>query len=232
MWIILVWIISTICYVPLYLERIGYSVPNALIQAKYLFVLVPIIFSLLFVGRKTSIKKWLHHLFTIKMEIEALVVCSVIAFCGIFCTSILDKEAWNEMSLLFSICYLFLMAILEEIAWRGFCLESVMKKRTAGIAVLIVSFEWAIWHIPMWMIRNSLGVNEVVFWLVYTVLVGNILGNCMIRYKNILVPIILHTIFNVCFLMKITISIMVVLGIWIGCLILKTVTEKRNALSE
>lgn len=56
MWIILVWIISTLCYMPLYFDKLGYEVPNTLIQMKYLFVVVPAIFSLICVKRKTSIK--------------------------------------------------------------------------------------------------------------------------------------------------------------------------------
>lgn len=226
MWIILVWILSTLCYLPLHFEKIGYSVPNALIQVKYLFVLVPILLSLLCVSTKTSINKWLHSLFVTKIENKAFIVCGVIAFCGIICTSIINVKEWKEMSSLFGICYLFFMAMLEEIAWRGFFLESIRQKKTEGIAVLIVSIEWAIWHIPMWLIRNSLDINEVFLWLVYTVLIGNILGSCMIRYKNILVPIILHTIFNVCFLMPITKSILIVLSIFIGSTILKNSKSK------
>ena len=226
MWIVLVWIISTVCYLPLYFERIGRSVPSALIQAKYLFVVIPIIFALMYVRRKTSIKKWLYKLFAIKIEIEAFVVCGIIAFCGILCTSIINIKAWNEISSLLGIVYLFFMAMLEEIAWRGFCLESMMKKKRENVAVLIVSLEWAIWHIPMWMIRNSLGIKEIALWLVYTILVGIILGNCMIKYKNILIPIILHTMFNVCFLMPITKSIIIVLLICTGVIILKNSKRK------
>lgn len=57
----------------------------------------------------------------------------------------------------------------------------------------------------------------------YTVLVGNILGKCMTRYKNILIPIILHTIFNVCFLMQIKIGVIVVLFLWVTVLIFEKI---------
>lgn len=223
MWIILVWIISTICYLPLYFEKSGYAVPNALIQMKYLFVIIPIVFALICVKSRTSIMKWLGGLFVQKVGIEPFVLCGAIAFCGILCTNIFVKEAWTGISLLFGTLYLLCMAALEEIAWRGFYLESLMQKRTEGIAVLIVSLEWAVWHIPMWMIRNSVGLYEIVFWLLYTVLVGNILGKCMTRYKNILIPIILHTIFNVCFLMQIKIGVIVVLFLWVTVLIFEKI---------
>lgn len=228
MWIILVWVISTFCYLPLYFDRLGYVVPNTLTQMKYLFVIVPIIFSLICVKKKgRGIKKWLCNLFVQKTELETFILCSVIALCGIVCTSILSRNAWNEASLLFNTLYLFLMAMLEEIAWRGFRLESMLKK-TKKFAILVVSLEWAIWHIPMWMMRNSLELKEIPFWLVYTVFVGIILGKCMVWYKNILVPVILHTIFNFCFLMPIKVNINVVLGVLLGVLIFERVKEKRN----
>ena len=230
MWIIFVWIVSTFCYLPLHFERLGYVVPNTLIQMKYLFVIVPIIFGLICVRRRTSIKKWLGNLFASKIEFEAMGVCGVIALCGILCTSILNREAWNGVSLLFSTLYLFLMATLEEIAWRGFRLESMLRK-TEKCAILVISLEWAIWHIPMWMVRNSLGLNEILFWLVYTVFVGNILGRFMIWYKNILVPIVLHIIFNLCFLMPIKINVMVVFCVLVGVLILGRIKGKRNTPS-
>lgn len=228
--IIFVWIISAMCYIPLYFEQLGYAVPNLLLQMKYLFVAVPIIIALICVKRETDIKKWFSGLFAQKIGIEPLVLCGVIGFCGILCTSILNKQAWDGISSLFSILYLFCMATLEEIAWRGLYLESTLQKRTERIAVLIVSLEWAVWHIPMWAIRNSLSVKEIAFWLIYTVLVGSILCKSMIRYKNILVPIILHTIFNVCFLIPIKINVVVVLCVWIGDFIFEKIKGKRNLL--
>ncbi len=230
MWIILVWIISASCYLPLHFERLGYAVPNVLIQAKYLFVIVPIVYSLICVNKKVNIKNWMRGLFVPKVEFEALILCSLIAFFGISCTSILNKEAWSEISLPFNILYLFCMATLEEIAWRGFRLEYILCKKTKGVAIFIVSLEWALWHIPMWVIRNSIGLNEIVFWLMYTVLIGSILGKCMVQYKNIIVPIILHTIFNVCFLMPIKISVIFVLCIWIGVLLFGKAKRKTSNL--
>ena len=225
MWILFVWIISTICYLPLYCEQSGYAVPNVLLQIKYFFVVIPIIAALVCIKRKGNIKNWLHGLFAQKTGVEPFALCGVIAFCGVLCTNILGRETINGISLVFSIIYLFYMAALEEIAWRGFWLESLLQKKTEKTAILIVSLEWAVWHIPMWMIRNSLGMDEIVFWFIYTVLVGCILGKCMIRYRNILVPMILHTVFNVCFLMPVKMGVIVVLFIWAAVYIFYKRTE-------
>lgn len=215
MWIMLVLIISTICYLPMYLEQLGCAVPDIFIQLKYFFVLIPIIFSLIYIKKKRGIKKWLRGLFVQKVGAEPLVLCGVIAFCGVLCTYLSDGKTIDGISLIFHAFYLFCMAALEEIAWRGFRLESLLQRKTENIAIRIVSMEWAIWHVPMWMIRNAVGMNEIFFWLIYTALVGTILGKCMVRYQNILVPMILHTVFNVCFLMPIQKGVIVVFFVWL-----------------
>ena len=222
MWIVLVWIVSTICYIPLLFDNLGYAVPSILLQMKYLFVEVPIIFSLICIRKHTSIKGWLGSLFARKIRFECWVICGVLALCGIVCTSIFSRAALSEQSSLFGALYLFLMATLEEIAWRGFRLDSMLKK-TEKYAIWIVSLEWAIWHIPMWMIRNSVGLDEILFWIVYTVFIGNILGRCMVRYKNIIVPVLLHTIFNLCYLLQIKVNALVAACILIGIIIYEEV---------
>lgn len=228
MWIILVWVISTLCYLPMYFAGVGYIVPNTLIQMKYLFVVIPLFISLVCVKKEgRHIKKWFCNMLMQKAEIEAFALCSVIALCGISCTRILGKEAWNLETILFNTLYLFLMATLEEIAWRGYRLDSLLKK-TSKLAILVVSFEWAIWHIPMWMIRNSLRGNEIPFWLVYTLCVGVILGKCMTWYKNILVPIILHTIFNICFLIPIEKNVIIVACVLLGMLVYNKLKRIRS----
>lgn len=232
MWILFVWIVSAICYLPLYFDTSGYAMPNILLQMKYLFVIVPIISALICVRRKVSIKKWLRGLFVHRIGIEPFVFCGLIAFCGILCTCMWGNAEWNGISLPIMALYLLCMATLEEIAWRGFYLEAILQKKKEQIAVWIVSAEWAVWHIPMWMIRNSLGLNEVIFWFMYTILVGNILGICMMRYKNIFVPIMLHTIFNICFLMPIKIGVIAVLCIWLGFLIYLHTANHTNCVSN
>lgn len=74
MWILFVWIVSAICYLPLYFDTSGYAMPNILLQMKYLFVIVPIISALICVRRKVSIKKWLRGLFVHRIGIEPFVL--------------------------------------------------------------------------------------------------------------------------------------------------------------
>lgn len=218
MWIILVWIISGLCYMPLYFQKIGYQVPGILIQTRYIFVFVPLIISLVYLG-KASIKKWIYSLITHKARFGIIGIIIVVACTGIIGTYIFDKVALNGIINPFSMGYLFIMALIEECAWRGFRLEQLQTKRCA---ILIVSLEWALWHIPMWVIRNSQGLIDVCVWIVYTVLVGIILGKCMTRYKNILAIAVLHTTFNVSFLMPVKGNVVAVL-----CLVIVLVVFEK-----
>lgn len=217
MWMLLVWIISTICYVPLFISHQGMAVPSMIINLRYAFVFVPLFLTLVFLLRNKGIKKWLIEMFELRVQVGALVCCLIIGVTGILFTNMLTMQEWKLQTLLVGMAYLFLMALIEEVAWRGYRLRIVAKKtKTEMVAILFVSLEWAVWHIPMWMIRNFIGIGEIIYWIIYTVIVGGILGKAFMRYRNILVPILLHTIFNVFFLMPIHINVFVVLGILVA----------------
>lgn len=216
MWTLLVWIISTICYVPLFITHQGMEVPSMILNLKYFFVLVPIFLTLVFLLRNKGLKKWLIGMFEINVQVGALLFCLIIAVTGVLFTNILTMQEWELQTLLVGIAYLFLMALLEEVAWRGYRLRIVATNKKEMVAILLVSLEWAVWHIPMWMLRNLIGIGEIIYWILYTVIVGCILGKAFMRYRNILVPILLHTIFNVFFLMPIHINMFVVLSILVA----------------
>ena len=118
------------------------------------------------------------------------------------------------------------MALIEEVVWRGYRLRSVAQNKKEVVAILFVSLEWAVWHIPMWAMRNLIGIGENAFWILYTVIVGCVLGKSFMRYRNILVPVLLHTIFNVFFLMPVHINLLVVLSIWIAIILFERIEEK------
>ena len=91
--------------------------------------------------------------------------------------------------------------------------------------------EEVVWHIPMWTMRNLIGIGEIAFWILYTVIVGCVLGKSFMRYRNILVPIFLHTIFNVFFLMPVHINMLVVLSILVAMIIFEFVGGNKSEKS-
>lgn len=231
MWTLLVWAFSAICYCPLYFSHQGADVPAMALKLKYLFILMPLFFTFLFLFRSKGVRKWVKGMFEFHVQPEAFALCLIAAAVGVFLSSIAAKQEWKPQTMLAGAAYLFCMAWIEEVAWRGYRLKAAMQDRKDATAVFLVSAEWAIWHIPMWVIRNGIGMEEIVFWILYTVTVGCILGESFVRYRNILVPVLLHTVFNVCFLMPVRINLMAALSIWIAFILFQRVKDKQKKTS-
>ena len=53
---------------------------------------------------------------------------------------------------------------------------------------------------PMWIIRNSLGMEQIACLCIWTLLVSVVLGITYYQCKNILLIAILHATFNTCYL--------------------------------
>jgi uncharacterized protein len=90
-----------------------------------------------------------------------------------------------EPSLLLALFSLFFFTpIFEEILFRGLVTHQLKQKFTPKISILVQAIIFSILHVQ---------------WLhvVYTFVLGLILGYCYEKYKNILYPILLHIGFNV-----------------------------------
>lgn len=137
-------------------------------------------------------------------HILALVTFSAVGILISYGYSFIMKEdvfqnAYPSITTLSAGCiYLFITAFVEEIAWRGFLLERVSRKN--GICgILFVGVIWAIWHIPMWIIRNSLGFEQIAYLFIWTILISVVLGITYYRCRNILLIAMLHASFNICY---------------------------------
>ena len=64
---------------------------------------------------------------------------------------------------------LFFGPIPEELGWRGYALDRLQARWSAGVASLILGLVWASWHLPLFWIAGTyhqqLGVGSVRFWL-------------------------------------------------------------------
>ena len=140
-------------------------------------------------------------------------------------TDVFKNTYSTVISLLTSFIYLLITAFAEEIAWRGFLLERLPFKNIKS--VLFVGAVWAVWHMPMWIIRNSLGMEQIVYLCIWTLLVSIVLGITYDQCRNILLIAIMHAIFNICYLAPIQYNIVVLATIiFVGTLLYKKSGKK------
>ncbi|MDE7261833.1 MAG: CPBP family intramembrane metalloprotease [Oscillospiraceae bacterium] len=208
LWTSIVYILSFLCYVPMLLRQLEIPVPDGLLHLKYGFVLIPALVTILFLLCERQTGDYLTGLFK-RISLKELAVCAAIALTGVLvtcCYSFLSRKplyssAYPSLaSLAVSCIYLFMTALAEEAAWRAFFFRSLAAGGEKTGAAVVTGAIWGIWHIPMWIIRNSLRLPEVIPLLVWVVLVSVVLGVFYYKFRNILSAALLHMICNICFL--------------------------------
>ena len=210
LWTALVLILSYLCYLPMFLEKKSIHISQVLLSSKYLFIIVPLLVSIFFMLRYRYLKKWLRALFVEKVKLKAIFSCIILGSIGlcfsiIYCLVVGNKDLFissypSVLAVVFNCSYLFVTALLEEMAWRGFLLNKLATAKGKEIALAYVGIIWVIWHIPMWAVRNSLGFSEILMYAIWTILISLILGILFYRNKNILIVSLSHMIFNTCFI--------------------------------
>jgi uncharacterized protein len=57
---------------------------------------------------------------------------------------------------LVNIIFLLIAALGEEIGWRGAALPALQSTRTALVSSIILGLCWGIWHLPFWLLQDSI----------------------------------------------------------------------------
>ena len=206
LWVSVVYVLSFICYVPTLLEQNGIIIPNILLYVKYLYVCIPSIAAVFLLICEQNVKVYFSQMFSGKITAKHILIWAVCMAAGILCsycysliTGVNVNIYLSSASLLANCIYLLITALVEEIAWRGFLLErSPFKKKI--ISVIFVGAVWAVWHMPMWIIRNSLSFGQIVWLCIWTVIVSVVLGMTYYQCRNILLTTMIHAAFNICYL--------------------------------
>lgn len=239
LWIALVWSLSFVCYLPMLLEKSGVGVPEVFIAAKYLFVAVPLIVSVIFAAVSGEFIKWLRGMFAIKITKNPVIYCVAAGTLGLTFSLIYSFVEGNPnlfydnyptaISVVTGSIYLFFTAMLEEIAWRGYLLNTLSNNGKTHIALLCTGISWSVWHIPMWTIRNSLELGETALYFVWTFLISFVIGNLFITYKSVIPAALLHMLFNTCFIAPVQYNIVLIGFVIIVLLIIKKKRHQNNS---
>ena len=91
----------------------------------------------------------------------------------------------------------------EESGWRGFLQPSIEKNYGIIKTSLIVGIIWGFWHAPLWFLTSGYAGAELLQYIVsfmfLIVSTAVIIGICYSRCRNLFVPIWIHFMFNVVF---------------------------------
>ena len=150
LWVCVVYILSSICYIPMMLQQHGASVPNGLSLLKYLFVCIPAASAFLFLAFEHRLKKYFATAFSGKIALKQIGTWAILMFAGLsvsFCYSLaartdLLQNTYPSVTVLLSSCmYLFVTAFVEELAWRGFSLSRFLfREKTFAVSYWLGSF--------------------------------------------------------------------------------------------
>lgn len=217
LWTALVWALSLACYLPMLLERRGWRVPAAAVSLKYGFVLVPLGVSAAFALSGRSLRTWLAASFSQRIRLSSVLLGVLFGGVGLALSygygigtgepDLVSRAYPAARSAAAACAYLWMTALLEELAWRGFLLHRASAAAGERFALAYTALAWAVWHIPMWYIRNSLSWGEIAVYFTGTVLLSLLLGLYFLRYGNVLTLSLLHMLFNTCFLMPMACTI-------------------------
>lgn len=88
----------------------------------------------------------------------------------------------------------------EEVGWRGYLADSLLKRFSQGTTSLMVWLVWGLWHLPLfWVVANfiDLGIGGTIGW-VMGLLSGSVFLTWMYERsgKSIFLVAVWHTLFN------------------------------------
>lgn len=115
-----------------------------------------------------------------------------------------DQFAILSGALFLSVAILFLAPTFEELGWRGYGMDSLLKGRSLLNASLLFSLLWGLWHLPLFFIKGYYHYEILKMSPVYAVnffvaLIPVVILSNWIYYNNgrsIIAIIIFHFILN------------------------------------
>ena len=138
---------------------------------------------------------------TVVISIQVLIAIAVIFIITSKNNGIMPSFTISSLGMFI---YLFFKNLLagplgEELGWRGFAQNELQKNYSPLKASIIIGFWWGIWHLPIWFTTGFTGINlikYIIFFMTSVISVSIIIAAFYNLNKNLLVPIMIHQLFN------------------------------------
>lgn len=111
--------------------------------------------------------------------------------------SAIPAATWQTLPLL-AVVYL-MIAVIEEVGWRGYALPRLQERAGALMASLLLGFIWGCWHLPQWFLPATGQADKWPFaiFLLHTIAFSLLLTWLYNQSGGSLWPVILaHAAFN------------------------------------
>jgi len=140
----------------------------------------------------------LKEMFTNKPS-WAITLCYLL-FIGIiaFSVAIASGEGLRireDFTLIMLIAPVLVAGITEELVFRGFILNSLLKKMNKIFAMAIDAVLFAFIHYPIW-IYLGFGLTTILINSVFSIFFSITLSHSLLKTKNLLVPVAMHMFYN------------------------------------
>lgn len=109
-----------------------------------------------------------------------------------------DMGDWQGVLVVFLFTLIFGGPLGEELGWRGYALPRLLATRNALTASLIVGALWGLWHLPLFLIRESIQADIPVVWFMASILAETILYTWVFvnTGESLLLVCLFHTAVN------------------------------------
>ena len=205
---------SWILWLPLVLQTRGYltGLPD-LSALKVLGALTPAVFGIVMTvkeGGKASVKALVKNSFTRVVSVPWLIAVCVLPFAfnfaaraafGAFETNLPKSDTVTGVASLIyfsAMVFLFGGGLDEEIGWRGYLTDRLLKRTRPIHAVWITSIVWTVWHLPLFYIAGTNQAQVTFFEFALPVAALTVIVTWIyFRTKSVLLCALFHTFGNV-----------------------------------
>lgn len=138
---------------------------------------------------------------TVVISIQVLIAIAVIFIITSKNNGIMPRFTISSLGMSIYLFFknLFAGPLGEELGWRGFAQNELQKKHSPLKVSIIIGFWWGIWHLPIWFTTGFTGINlikYIIFFMTSVISISIMITAFYNLNKNLLVPIMIHQLFN------------------------------------